>query len=260
MKELKTELTEEGLLSYLPSEAIVAAFDASPGNEIKSGKFMSPESSAALAANTFGYFIDKPEQLPVLPGTESMGWPASFVTVEHTAPFPWWPRGRHPWLDAFVETNTHIIGIESKRYEPFRSKSKGSFSEAYWRPVWGDNMKRYEAMRDQISRGDIVYERLDAAQLVKHAFGLRTEGERTGKLPCLVYLYAEPAKWSDGRAVDPMKNKQHQSEAASFADAVAGDDVQYVSLSYLTLLDGLAATDDTALSAHVAAIRHHFAP
>jgi len=64
LKDSQPELNEEGLLSYLPREPILEAFDRSPGNEIKSGKFLNPELSAALAAKTFGYFIDKPERLP----------------------------------------------------------------------------------------------------------------------------------------------------------------------------------------------------
>jgi hypothetical protein len=45
------------LLPHLPIEAILAAFEKAGGDEIKSGKFESLESSAALAANTFGYFL-----------------------------------------------------------------------------------------------------------------------------------------------------------------------------------------------------------
>jgi len=34
-----------------------------PGNEIESGKFASPESSAALVANAFGLFLDELAQV-----------------------------------------------------------------------------------------------------------------------------------------------------------------------------------------------------
>jgi hypothetical protein len=260
LKDMKPKLNEVGLLSYLPQEPILEAFDRSPGNEIKSGKFLSPESSAALAANTFGYFIDKPEQLPLLPGTEMMGWPASFVTVEQTAPFPWWPRGQHPWLDAFVETDSHIIGIESKRYEPFRSKSKSSFSEAYWRPVWGEQMGRFEAMRDDISKGKLRFERLDAVQLVKHAFGLRTEARRRNKAACLFYLYAEPSTWPDGRQVDPAKIEQHRRELLDFSNAFEGDEVTFASLPYQELLNNFAAAGSDEMAGHAASIGEIFAP
>ncbi|MGJ3258009.1 MAG: hypothetical protein ACFE0S_00260 [Rhodospirillales bacterium] len=132
-KNISPKLADDGLLEYLPRDPIYVAFGAFPGNEIKSGKLLNPESSAALAANTFGFFFEQPATLPHIPGTERCGWPAVEIGIERTAPFPWWPRGRHPWLDAYVETKTHIIGVESKRYEPYRRKSKGVFL----RPIGG---------------------------------------------------------------------------------------------------------------------------
>lgn len=145
---------------YLPVERILDAFSKAPGNEIDSEKLSSPESSAALAANTFGLFLDRPRDLPPIPGVESCGWPATVVALERCVRFPW-SGGRHPWLDAFVETATDIIGIESKRYEPFRHKAMGSFSKAYWRTVWGDRMGPFERMRDRIAAGEARFERLD---------------------------------------------------------------------------------------------------
>jgi hypothetical protein len=51
--------------------------------------------------------------------------------------FPW-NGGRHPCLDVLVTTVSVLLGIESKRYEPFRAKAVTTLSDAYWRPVWGD--------------------------------------------------------------------------------------------------------------------------
>lgn len=121
----------EHLLENLPVEQILAAFDASPGNEIASGKFASPESSAALVANAFGYFLNAPGSLPTLPGVQSCGWPVTTVELEREVRFPW-AGGRHPWLDVLVETRDTLIGIESKRFEPFRGHKETSWSAAYW--------------------------------------------------------------------------------------------------------------------------------
>jgi hypothetical protein len=41
------------------------------GREMASGKLQSPESSAALAVNCFGWFIEQPERLP--PAAKSRG-------------------------------------------------------------------------------------------------------------------------------------------------------------------------------------------
>jgi hypothetical protein len=45
---------ERVLLPGLPIDLILQAYASAPRNEIESGKFESPESSAALAANAFG--------------------------------------------------------------------------------------------------------------------------------------------------------------------------------------------------------------
>ena len=66
------------------------------GDEIGTGKLQHPESSVALAVNAFGWFIERPTDLPPLPGTEVMGTPER-VEVEHCARLPW-RGGRHHGL------------------------------------------------------------------------------------------------------------------------------------------------------------------
>ena len=101
-------------------------------------------------------------------------WPALKLALEETVRFPW-RGGRHPVLDCLVTTPSTLIGIESKRYEPYRTKRSSRLSPAYWRPVWGGNMEGYERVRDGLRRDQKLYTQLDAAQLFKHAFALRTE-------------------------------------------------------------------------------------
>src|SRR5262249_10378924 len=48
------------------------------------------------------------------------------------------------------------------------------FSAAFKRPVWGDKMRGYESIRNLLSADPLAFTHLDAAQLVKHALGLRT--------------------------------------------------------------------------------------
>ena len=91
-----------------------------------------------------------------------------------------------------MTTPSAFIGVESKRYEPFRDKKSVDLSDAYDRQVWGEAMGPFEQVRDALRGGVIKYERLDAAQLVKHGFGLTTQARRAGLRPILVYLFAEP--------------------------------------------------------------------
>ncbi len=249
----------DGLFDYLPKEKIVAALERSPGNEIDSGKFASPESSAALAVNAFGFFVNRPHDLPEIPETDECGWPSRYVAIEECVRFPW-SGGHHPWLDAFVETETHIVGIESKRFEPFRTKPKVEFSGAYWRNVWGDSMGAFKTMRDRLVEGDLIFERLDAAQLVKHAFGLRTEGQRRGKWPHLVYLYAEPTSWPDGRQVDDSASELHVHEAQRFAAEVKGAEVIVTNCTYRALLSKWQNSSVAELRAHACNVLRSFEP
>ena len=250
----------EFLLPHLPADEIRAAFNRSPGNEVGREKVGSPESSAALAANFLGLFLDHPAGLPPLPGLGDVTWPPLRVAIEESARFPW-SGGRHPWLDAVIETPSHLIGVEAKRYEPFRGGRTAGFSAAYARPVWGERMAPFEAMRDRLAGGTAGYRHLDAAQLVKHAFGLRTEAgreRRGGKRPMLVYLYAEPEAWPDGRPVGADDRARHAAEASAFAEAVAGAEVVMRLLTYRQLLAALRASPDEHVRDHADALAGHF--
>lgn len=245
----------------LPVEAIRASYAAAPGNELESGKFLNPASSAALAANAFGLFVTDEGMalLPPLPGGD-WGRPMVPIRLEGVLRFPW-SGGRHPCLDALVETPSALIGIESKRYEPFRPKGIEALSDAYWRPVWGAAMTGYERIRDSVRDRTSAFARLDAAQLVKHAFALRTavhREERLGKQPVLFYLYAEPAFWPDKRAISQVDIEAHRAEIDHFSDLVAGDEVVFRACSYQALLAGWISSGPPAVRDHATAVMTHF--
>ena len=245
-------------LPDLPQDRILAALARSPGNELRSGKFDSAESSAALVANGFGWFLDRPTALPPLPGVPA--GVVESVDLEVEMRFPW-SGGRHPWLDVGIVTHTTLVGIESKRYEPFRPAKQTGFSDVYDRPVWGPNMARYTALAQDLIAGTAEFRALDAVQLVKHAYGLRTRAQKRALGAVLVYLYAEPALWSSGKPVDGARKAQHRDEIARFAARVAGDDVVFVALRWGDLLrqwEQAADQKGHGLAAHVAAMRARF--
>ena len=194
------------LLDYLPKDAILARFQRGAGEELLSGKFTSPESSAALVANAFGFFLEQ-SALLLLPGQLLQAGSALAVILEEEVRFGW-RGGFHPWLDVVIETDERFIGIESKRYEPFRDKKKVDFSSAFDRDVWGTKMGPFEAMRKALNSGEKQYAHLDAAQLVKHAYGLYAQAKRRGKTPCLVYLYSEPSAYPTGRQIPQSGSNQ----------------------------------------------------
>lgn len=249
--------TDYEFLPGVPSALVTKRLDAAGGNEVSSGKLSSPESSAALAVNTFGWFIERPELLPVFPMLGFLNWSASLVEVEYCARFPW-TGGKHPWLDAWVETRTAIIGVESKRFEPFRDRKDATFSDAYNRPVWHDQMLAYESLRDKLRSRSEYYQLLDAVQLVKHAFGLVTEARRKDKKPYLVYLFAEP-KERAGRVIEEERKLSHRAEITRFAEATKGAEVQFGAISYREWLESWSDSD-SRLVCHRRAILERFQP
>lgn len=257
----KQEMDSTLFLPGLPVELIEAAYATAPGNEIESGKFASPESSAALVANAFGLFFERPTILPPLPRAADCGWPAQSVTPEAIVRFPW-SGGRHPCLDVLIVTKAAIIGVESKRYEPFRPKHAGDMSDAYCRPVWGDRMMGYQYCRDGIRGGGAAFSKLDESQLVKHAFALRTAVQPgsnwAGKRAVLYYLFAEPDEWPDGRPVLQEDRLKHRAEIAAFSQMVASDEVSFRSCSYSELLAECSAQRDPLVSAHASAVSGRF--
>lgn len=243
-------------LPGVPVDHVIDRLNSAGGREVERGKLASPESSAALAVNTFGWFAHLPHLLPSFPGLEAV-WPPAAVEVEYCARFPW-SGGRHPWLDAFIETPASIIGVESKRFEPFRDKKKVSLSSAYDRPVWGSGMRPFELVRDQLRNGEVSFAHLDAAQLVKHAFGLVTESNRKGKPSILFYIFAEPMQLG-GRNTDPEVIMKHRAEVQIFSAMVAGAAVKFASCSYREWLATWPVAN-TEVRRHAQAVMETFHP
>lgn len=243
------------LLDHLPKSAILAAYEKAAGKELD-GKSRSPESSSALVANAFGYFLNRPGELAALPGLPTAGWPAVSVQLEANVRFPW-AGGRHPWLDVLVETSTHTIGIESKRYEPYRGRHEPSFSDAYDRDVWSPSMKPFLDVMSKLRAARLDLRALDATQLVKHALALSTLCGKTGKQPVLYYLYADPPAWPDGRQIASDDRLRHADHLKLFEGEVAGAHVQFVSGTYPELLSVWSAAA-LSLQKHADAVSTHF--
>jgi hypothetical protein len=239
-------------LPGVPEALIREVYGHAAGNEIASGKFASLQSSAALAANGFGWFLERPGECPLFPAIADLAGPVRKVAIERELRFPW-SGGRHPWLDAVLWTDTHVIGVESKRYEPFRDSKVAKLADAYDRDVWGESMHRWCTMRDLLRAEPRRYKHLDAAQLVKHALGLANESRRSGLSPVLVYLYAEPQ--------DACRNREeaflaHRREIEDFHVVVARSRVRFAACSWsgwLSCFEGDAAD-------HARALREVFAP
>jgi hypothetical protein len=113
--------------------------------------------------------------------------------------------------------------------------------------------------------GDLMHERptallhVDALQLFKHALALRTavhrEGTRKGKKPVLLYLYAEPSTWGDGRPIAQQLHAAHREEVSRLAAMVRGDEVGFAACSYRELTKSWQGSTATS---HASAILARF--
>ena len=262
-KKSDTEVlrNHERFLPGVPGAEIEKILNSAPGREIATGKFDSQESSAALAVNTFGFFLKRPQDLPPLPKCSDVGWPARSLSLETTVRFPW-RGGRHPVLDVLVTTSSALIGIEAKRFEPFRSNHRPSFSDTYLRREWGDRMGGYEAIRDEVRKGKNTYRFLDAAQLVKHALALRSEVHRddANLSPVLYYVYAEPKHWPCGEEIDQKKVRKHEVEIRRFGQAVRDNEVSFLACSYRDLLRQWKTQCNRAIADHADEVFLRFEP
>ena len=116
-------------------------------------------------------------------------------------------------------------------------------------------MRPFTDMRDALRGGGVNFKYLDATQLVKHAFGLVTQGRKMAKSPILVYLFAEPK--SRGLVlISPETHALHRAEIAKFATLVSGAAVHFASCSYRDWFAGW--TGDAA--AHASALVDRFQP
>lgn len=123
------------------------------------------------------------------------------------------------------------MGIESKRFEPFRGR-KTAVLYTYWREdKWGEGMAPWQALRDLLRAEPRAFRHLDAAQLVKHALGLVSEARRKGLDPVLVYLHVEPA------SVDAAAIARHREEVAQLVAMVAGAQVRFAAVRWRAWLE-----------------------
>lgn len=114
-------------------------------------------------------------------------------------------------------------------------------------------MCAYDSLRRDLADGRITYGHLDATQLIKHAYGLVSEGERTGLCPVLFYIFDEPAERA-GKAIDQLEHKAHREEIADFAHKVRDQAVRFAACSYAQWFDQWPIE----LRGHADAVRNRF--
>jgi hypothetical protein len=239
------------LLPHMEVQWFEADLQAGDGRELD-GKFRAAHSSSALAVNTFARFKTATPHLSLA------GW-SDFNSMRFEAKCPAGVRSRRPPhresppnLDLLLLNESKAVGVESKCTEHL-SPHVAEFSPAYREQItdWRSETEWFRLMCTLICEPK-RYRYLDAAQLVKHAFGLGRCFERHSV--SLLYLYWEP------RNADMlMECGHHREEVAGFEKEVAGARPSFKAISYRDLWKSWERLSSPAwLPEHLAALKSRY--
>ncbi|MBA3510458.1 hypothetical protein [Sphingomonas sp.] len=226
---------ENNLLREIDPRRVEVDLRGKGGSELE-GKFRAAHSSAALAVNAFGYFIDATERLPI-PGFAEL----QFDGFEKL--FPTGVGRKPPHLDALAHNDETVVAIESKCLEYFTPKT-AKFARDYFEKIVDERRNGpWFAEMVRLSEQPCTYTCLDAAQLIKHAFGLALT---VPTAVTLLYVFWEP----DDAHYHSMF-ADHRAEIADFASRVAGGRPAFQALSHQELWAHWATLGSASLQAHV---------
>ena len=209
----------QNLIEGVRLENFEADLRQGDGNELE-GKFLAAHSSSALVVNTFAPFKANAAALQ-LPGS------GGFASLHFERKCPHGLVGRRsPNLDVLADGPNGVVAIESKCLE-ILTPHKAEFAPAY-RAEITDERRGTPWFREmgRLVEEPRTYRWLDAAQLVKHAFGL-AYGEFVNRRVTLLYLYWEPSN----PEVYPIF-AEHRAEMTRFAASVIGGGPEFVAMSY----------------------------
>lgn len=207
----------DNLVHGLSLDDFQADFAEGAGQELD-GKMRAAHSSSALAVNCFGRWASDPSSLTMCEQT-------GFNKLQFEAKCPTGVGRMPPHLDLILTGPEGILAIESKCTE-YLSRHKAEFADAYVDKItdhrsgtgWFAEMLTLRQQPDK-------YRFLDAAQLIKHYYGI---AHTYPEVPItLLYLYWEPEN-----AVEYDDFTNHRNEIDEFSDAVTGSGVSFLGLSY----------------------------
>ena len=222
-REGYADVLADNLVDGVTEDQFREDFAEGAGQELE-GKMRAAYSSSALAVNCFARW--RPD-----PSTLRLAGQTSFNRLRFEAKCPTGLRGgMPPHLDLLLTGSDSILAVESKCTE-YMTEHAARFSDAYQEQITDDRrdtgwFREMEELREQPRK----YRFLDAAQLIKHYFGLaKTYPDTT---ITLLYLFWEPSNTS---VVSLFAS--HRQEIDVFAKAVSGSPVSFVSQSYPELWD-----------------------
>jgi len=200
------------------------------GNEIQSGKFNSIASSSALGVNAFGVFYEP----------NFMTWPTieseKFTNPIFEKKLSNGLRGTNPNLDVVFENDNTVLAIECKFLETLGQK-KSKFSDQYINIKDNRRDSKWFQLMVEIINGNIKFRYLDAAQLIKHYFGLAHAYADSDLALEIGYVFWEPDE--NGNVPDSVIKlyADQREECERFASLVFGDKIRFSFYSYFELIE-----------------------
>jgi hypothetical protein len=222
-----TEALDANLFRPLHRDTL-SDFQRGSGDELgrngRRGKMLALHSSSALAVNVFDYWRGR--SLAWVAGAFSLTSEPSLLRFE--AQFPTGLPENPPNLDlAFVLADRQTVAVESKFTEPYgRANHAAPFKLKYFptgNGVWYDRaLPRCQRLAGRLHRGELQFQYLNAAQLLKHVLGLAQSS--VGQFTLFYVWYAVPSD----------EARQHGEEIKAFA-AEIGSELDFRALTYQEL-------------------------
>ena len=221
-----------------------ADLSSGDGNELET-RFRAADSSSGLAVNCFAPFRRRVADL-------TMPSYSAFDTLQFERKCATGLQGgRASNLDVVLYGPKGVVAIESKLTE-YLSAHRAKFSPAYEEQIRDTRREQgYCAEMLRLQDRPDHYTWLDAAQFIKHAFGLvRTFPDRP---LTLLYLFWEPANPNAG-----PEFAAHRDEIKEFKTRVAGSSPAFETMSYPELWQSCRDSHSAAgwLHEHLENLRH----
>ena len=199
------------------------------GGELRSPKSLRPPSfhsaysSCALAINTFGPWRLNTSGLTI----EGR---AGFQSLRFEAKFPIDRRWRTaPNIDVVCSSADAVVAIESKLTEHLGAAHAADFRPGYEGIIETVAHASWARKYEELRRNPDYYAFFNAAQIIKHYLGLKSDldGTIAGRTVTLLYLYWEPRD-----AEDHAVFRQHRAAVSAFSNGLEDETVRFEAASY----------------------------
>ena len=218
----------DNLLPLVEPEDFEKDLRKGAGQELKR-KFRAIHSSVALVVNCFAPFRNRIADL-VLPAAEASGIRPTdgFRELEFERKCPTGLQGNPPHLKVVVSGSGRTVAVQGKLLGPLR-RNYSKFKPAYKTGILDERREEpYFKEMLRLCDNPHAYTRLEAAQLIKHAFGLSKQF--SARQVTLLYLYWEPTN------VDRIPEfQEHRREVEEFGRRVQEATLQFKAMTYQEL-------------------------